>query len=82
MSMASIEARPALTELARRGVTPIFASSKTAVEILAFSAPVAHCAIYLRERAAVCFLGQILTAFSLRAHWLDAVHQLRENGCH
>lgn len=78
----SIEAaKPALTELARRGVTPIFASSKTAVEILAVQRASGLTAPFICENGAAVYdsSGQILTEFGLpRTRWLDAVHQLRE----
>jgi len=74
-------AKPALAELARRGVTPIFASSKTAVEIIAVQRASAITAPFICENGAAVYdsSGKILTAFGLpRASWLDAVHQLRE----
>ena len=78
----SIEAaKPALVELARRGVTPIFASSKTAVEILAVQRTSGITAPFICENGAAVYdsSGQILTAFGLpRTNWLHAVHQLRK----
>ena len=74
-------AEPALMELARRSVTPIFASSKTAVEILAIQRASGLTAPFICENSAAVHdsSGQILTAFGLpRKSWLDAVHQLRE----
>ncbi|MEC7605344.1 MAG: HAD-IIB family hydrolase [Pseudomonadota bacterium] len=78
----SIEAaKPALVELARRGVTPIFASSKTAVEILAVQRASGITAPFICENGAAVYdsSGQIQTAFGLpRTNWLHAVHQLRK----
>lgn len=74
-------AEPALMELARRRVTPIFASSKTAVEILAIQRASGLSAPFICENGAAVHdsSGQILTVFGLpRKSWLDAVHLLRE----
>ena len=74
-------AKPALAELTRRGVTPVFASSKTAAEILAVQRASGITAPFICENGAAVYdsLGRILTAFgSPRTSWLDAVHQLRE----
>ena len=78
----SIEpAQPALAALARRGVTPIFASSKTAVEILAIQHVSGIAAPFIGENGAAVYdsTGKVLTAFGLpRESWLNEVHQLRE----
>ena len=54
----SIEAaRPALAELADRGITPIFASSKTATEIISIQASSGLNAPFICENGAAIYGG-------------------------
>ncbi len=73
-------AKPALAELARRGVTPIFASSKTAIEIMAIQHANGISAPFICENGGAMYdsSGNVLTAFGLpRKNWLKNVHHLR-----
>ena len=81
----SIEAaRPALAELARRGVTPIFASSKTAAEIIAIQETSGLHAPFICENGAAIYgieskQSKPLAVFGARRdEWLAQVHDIRE----
>lgn len=81
----SIEAaRPALAELADRGITPIFASSKTATEIISIQASSGLNAPFICENGAAIYgggsesAGPIAVFGSRSSEWLTEVHDLRE----
>lgn len=81
----SIEAaRPALAALADRGITPIFASSKTAAEIITIQETSGLAAPFICENGAAVYADGFATAEPLavfgarREEWLTDVHELRE----
>ena len=81
----SIEAaRPALDALANRGITPIFASSKTAAEIISIQASNGLAAPFICENGAAIYEdsrenAEPLAVFGARSsEWLQEVHDLRE----